>query len=229
MATITALWPHQSHKLGFCYRHPEQQIQFVTIPKCASTWLKDIIRLLQWTPHNFVDQDTYDWTTLAIVRDPWDRWCSGVGEWLHRRFNTHHVHIQSFVDHMTQYNRKFEMHNTGYLREHEWHWIEKLIALGSPHDEHTEMQSAYLANCTKIQAFNFGKTLSQDVHRHFKTQYKLSNDFHTISPKLVRARHQIKDVVYRYLQDRKKVLLPHIKKVYKLDFDLYNTLMGTNK
>jgi len=219
---ITSLWPHQSHELGFCYRHPEQQIQFVIIPKCASSWIKEIIRLLHWKPHNFVDEDTYDWTTLAVVRDPWDRWCSGVGEWLHRRFNTHHVHIQSFVDHMEQYNRKFEMHNTGHLREHEWHWIEKLIALGSPHDEHTEMQSAYLANCTKIQAFNFGKTLSQDVNRHFNTQYN-------IPPKLVRARHQIKDVVYRYLQDRKKVLLPHIKKVYKSDFDLYNTLMGTNK
>ena len=211
-----------AHKIGFCYRHPEQHIQFVTIPKCASTWLKDMIRLLQWKPHNFVDQDTHDWTTLAIVRDPWDRWCSGMGEWLHRKFNTHHVHIQSFVDHMTQYNRKFEMHNTGHLREHEWHWIEKLIALGSPHDEHTEMQSTYLANCTNIQAFNFGKTLSQDVNRHFNTEYN-------IPPRLVRARHQIKDVVYRYLQDRKKVLLPHIKKVYKSDFDLYNTLMGTNK
>ena len=103
-----------------------------------------------------------------------------MGEWLHRKFNSHHVHIQSFVDHMTQYNRKFEMHNTGHLREHEWHWIEKLIALGSPHDEHTEMQSTYLANCTNIQAFNFGKTLSQDINRHFETQYNIHPDWYEL-------------------------------------------------
>ncbi len=226
---ITRLLHHpRYHKLGSAVRHPEKQLQIVPIPKCASTWLKDVIRYLNWSEHNFVTKDTYTWSTLVILREPYDRWCSSMGEWIQRRFGRQHDSVKQFIKDLTKYHED----NPDITEwDDKWHWIEKIMAMGAPHDEHTEMQSAYLYNIdhTNMIAFNFDKSLSKQVSEWFKQELGIHNEFDLLKPKWLRRPQDVKSYVYKYLLSRKKVLLPHIKQVYKSDFVLYNNVMGNKE
>jgi hypothetical protein len=111
---------------------------FVPIPKCASTWFKHAFGKNRGnfeTNGGFVIPDS---TWVVVLRDPVDRWISGLAQY-------HHGHTLDWYLHYR---------NLGWNRV-----FEQVVF-----DNHTEPQSSFISNINMSNTvwFQFGSTLSQD-------------------------------------------------------------------
>jgi hypothetical protein len=72
-------WAHLGHQLGECWVNTDKSITYINIPKNASSYMKACLMGSGdlWTYHDhFVPQQR----TLVILRDPVERWCSGIAQ-----------------------------------------------------------------------------------------------------------------------------------------------------
>ena len=70
-------WAHVGHKLGECWVSPAGNITYIHIPKNASSRVKGCVASNQWQHSDtLVNSDQF----LVILRDPIDRWCSGIAQ-----------------------------------------------------------------------------------------------------------------------------------------------------
>ncbi len=56
---------------------PSRDIFYLNIPKNASTYLTNILSLNNWVHWNILDNSSTIKKTVAVIRDPVDRWISG--------------------------------------------------------------------------------------------------------------------------------------------------------
>lgn len=68
---------------GSCYCSPDKSTMYVNIPKNASTWANANFRSLGWRESNFLAENLDYSTAIVALRDPVDRWCSGITEYLY--------------------------------------------------------------------------------------------------------------------------------------------------
>lgn len=68
------------HELGSCYVSPDKHNVYVSIPKNASSSSKTFFK--DWTFENFLNLKDKECQYLVILRDPTQRWFSGVAEFL---------------------------------------------------------------------------------------------------------------------------------------------------
>lgn len=91
-------WAHLGHKRGECYVDSDQGITYVHIPKNASSFIKGCLLGSQKFTYSLslVKNNRY----LVVLRDPIDRWISGMAEY---EFNSKQKNITyqqiTFDDH----------------------------------------------------------------------------------------------------------------------------------
>jgi len=75
------LWASKGHVQGECMSHYDSAYMYVHIPKNASSWTKPNLLDYGWEFYNY-KSDMLDKHALIVLRDPVDRWLSGIAEYL---------------------------------------------------------------------------------------------------------------------------------------------------
>ena len=76
-------WKFRGHSYGECMTHHYLDLMYVYIPKNASTWTKDKLSKHKWDNANY-HHDNLNKKPVVILRDPIERWLSGMAEYLTR-------------------------------------------------------------------------------------------------------------------------------------------------
>ena len=70
---------------GDGYLSPCEKYFWVKIPKCASTYIEKQLIASNWKPSNYRQRlDRNELNYFAVLRNPIDRWISGINEYLIR-------------------------------------------------------------------------------------------------------------------------------------------------
>jgi hypothetical protein len=72
-------WAHNGHKLGECWVDLSNDITYVHVPKNASSFIKGCLQASTKWQHSdtLVNSNRY----LIALRDPIERWCSGMAQY----------------------------------------------------------------------------------------------------------------------------------------------------
>lgn len=79
-------WSHQYHKFGQCHANLDYDFIYVNIPKNASSWTKQQLEAVEFTQKNYHKDNLYDHTAVVVLRDPVNRWISGMSEYFTRYY-----------------------------------------------------------------------------------------------------------------------------------------------
>jgi len=73
-------WAEQGHRLGECWGNDTENICYVNIPKCATSYIKGILQGCGgvWY-HSEIPLDKPEY--LIVLRNPVERWCSGMAQY----------------------------------------------------------------------------------------------------------------------------------------------------
>lgn len=82
-------WQHKGHVYGECMSKPGMDLMYVYIPKNASSWTKPNLKDWGWEFYNY-HTDMLCKHALVVLRDPVDRWLSGIAEY----FTLYHPHVE---------------------------------------------------------------------------------------------------------------------------------------
>ena len=74
-------WQHKGHVYGECMSKPDIDFMYVYIPKNASSWTKPNLKDWGWEFYNY-HTDYLNKHALVVLRDPVERWLSGIAEYL---------------------------------------------------------------------------------------------------------------------------------------------------
>jgi len=76
----TGKWARQGHRLGECWGNDTENICYVNIPKCATSYIKGILQGCGgvWY-HSEIPLDKLEY--LIVLRNPIIRWCSGIAQY----------------------------------------------------------------------------------------------------------------------------------------------------
>jgi hypothetical protein len=91
-------WAHLGHALGECWIDNNKNIAFVHIPKNASSFVKGCLLSTGKFTHSssLVQADRY----LVTLRDPLERWISGITQFMSNPINQH-LTIEQLTDRWT--------------------------------------------------------------------------------------------------------------------------------
>ena len=196
---IQNYWTNKGHQYGLCYVNPTSSLKYVNIPKCASTWTRQVFESLGWHMDIYRDhQSIRDLDSIVVLRDPVDRWLSGVCEY----FTLYHPDIDT---------RQF---NTAFF---------ELLTDRVAFDDHTDKQVYF------IDDLDLGKCKFfmcdggyRDKFSAYMTSLGVSNTYnqidykHTTSASPLRAK--FKKIFEPVLHDSK--YMNRIKAYYAEDYEL---------
>ena len=75
-------WVHLGHRLGECWRDDTNDITYVHVPKNASSFIKGcLIGCYGMWRHS--ESLTNGKENLIVLRDPIERWCSGIAQFIY--------------------------------------------------------------------------------------------------------------------------------------------------
>lgn len=91
-------WAHLGHRLGECWRDDSRDLTYVHVPKNASSFVKGVLIGARGHWHHS-ETLVNGQENLVILRDPIDRWCSGIVQYQH---NTGiNLHLQETFETVT--------------------------------------------------------------------------------------------------------------------------------
>jgi hypothetical protein len=196
---------HKNHPYGMCFVNHKLKKFYINIPKCATNWGKNIFNLkLEWEESNYLDTNLIEqgYEAIVFLRDPIDRWISGMAEYVSRYgYNT-----ATFISQLEKQRLAGEIINT-------------TIAF----DEHTVEQITFLEGLDTNTTiwFRVDADLNQNVSDYCQRILGIENNFQTIKPRYTTtlAKAKIKNWFEENV-GRFRNLTPH----YKLDTELYNSV-----
>jgi len=189
----------QGHVFGECMSHPDTDLMYVNIPKNASSWTKPNLLDWGWEFYNYHTDNLYNKHALVVLRDPIDRWLSGIAEYMylhHRELDTAHLSNSFF-------NLVFDR-----------------IAF----DDHTEQQVLFLEslNVTNCTFFYFGPQY-RELFSTFLNANGMPNRYHNYEYQHVTEhdsdRRKFKQIFKKILNNNPKYIRNlewHFTKDYKL-------------
>lgn len=159
------IWANRGHILGEGMVSPDKKYFYIKIPKNSSSFAVKHLTTLGWE-HSVKDHHP-NATALVTVRDPLDRWVSGVIEYL-------------FMYHMDQIN-----HIVSKPEDFDfWPLISERLGLSLlfdkiTFDDHTELQSVFLnkVNLSDCQALMVNENFSNNFSSML-TKLGYPNDFY---------------------------------------------------
>lgn len=114
-------WAQVGHKLGECFYCRSTSATYVHIPKNASSFIKScLIRTNDWIySENFLTNDHY----LVALRDPIERWVSGVAQLLTNNNNqmpfdeiANHVTVDDHTETQTYFLQKVDINKCTFFK-----------------------------------------------------------------------------------------------------------------
>ena len=130
---------------------------YITIPKNASSFLREHFEVNNWQ-HFHLDMKMHVRTNIIILRDPIDRWITGISQ-----------HITT--------NILGENFGSTHFLEHANELVERLIFDQIVFDDHTEQQSWFLEpfDLDNSVFFKFDHLLAHNLDSYF-SKYNVSYD-----------------------------------------------------
>lgn len=155
----------RGHVFGECMSHPDTNFMYINIPKNASSWTKLNLKDLGWEFYNYHTDNLYHKHALIVLRDPVERWLSGIAEYM----SQYHANLDAAHISLSFMNLIFER-----------------VAF----DDHTDLQVLFLQNinldnCTFIKCdqdyrVNFSNFLSNreipNLYSKYDYQHVSSHD-----------------------------------------------------
>ena len=96
-ANLENLWATKGHIQGQCMSHQSSSFMYINIPKNASSWTKPNLIDYGWEFYNY-RTDKLDKHSLIVLRDPVDRWVSGIAEFLTLYHSSYTLDSQETID-----------------------------------------------------------------------------------------------------------------------------------
>lgn len=91
-------WAHLGHRLGECWRDDGRNLTYVHVPKNASSFVKGVLIGARGHWHHS-ETLINGQENLVVLRDPIDRWCSGIVQY---QYNTGiNLHLQETFETVT--------------------------------------------------------------------------------------------------------------------------------
>lgn len=205
---------HRSHTVGQCYKCPGHPIVYLNTPKCASSFLKTQVLNLNWKlsflnlgpkePRENPYQVDDIKTILVVLRDPYDRWLTGVAEYLWENYD-----LKSAL----------ELIDTPQAL--------KLICKRVVLDDHTESQLYFLQNIPveKCVFFKMENNLREVFSKYVRDNLNIPNTIETEKPVHVSSddnfHGQIKTKLDRLVREN-PVYYEDIQAYYEQDYEFMN-------
>ena len=192
-------WAHKGHVYGECMSHPSTDLMYVHIPKNASSWTKPNLQDFSWEFYNY-HIDKLDKHAIVVLRDPVDRWLSGIAEYL------------------ALYHPDFILHNSEGI---------DLIFDRICFDDHTEKQVNFIheldTDCCTF--FRCDEYYREDFST-FLDEHNMPNRYHKYEPQHVSksspVREKFKNIFSREIQNPK--YLKAVKEYFAADYELINQI-----
>jgi len=73
----------RGHVFGECWSKSDTDLMYVNIPKNATSWTKPNLQDWGWENYNYHADNLYHKTAMVVLRDPVERWASGMAEYLY--------------------------------------------------------------------------------------------------------------------------------------------------
>lgn len=196
-------WSNRGHWFGECMSGPDLNWMYVKIPKNASIWAREILLSNNLEFYHYHKLNFYHKHALVILRDPIDRWVSGIAEYFAR------------------------YHMTMDIRDINKTFIDLLVDIVTV-DDHTEKQIYFIEglnvnNCTFLLC---DQTLRDNFANWMKNIQRIENQYQNKAYQnvgnrsVVRAKFQT--FFKGFLDDPKYV--EKIKQHYKQDYELLNSV-----
>jgi len=206
MATYTGdfheYWLHKGYIYGQCYLEPNARLAYINIPKNASSWTKQ--QLPNWQFVNYFKQSTTDWKYIVALRDPIERWISGI------------------VQYFFEYNIDPDFNNTAFCN---------LIFDRIAFDDHTERQILFIQDipiekttfikCDKNYSTNFIDLLRSNG-------IDIKNEIVQINTTTQNAKKiELKELILARLKLNTSYE-ENLRKYYERDYELFNWVQFFN-
>lgn len=195
-------WTPRGHTFGTCMSRPEINWMYINIPKNASSWTKPNLLDHGFEFYNYHQDNLYHKHAVIVLRDPLERWLSGVCEF----FALYHPNLD-----LNDARRPF------------YELVLDLVTL----DDHTEKQIYFIADlnphkstfmyCDENYRLYFSQWLrNQGIdNRYDNYEYQHTTESSDI-------RKLFKSYFKQFLNNEKYI--QHIKNHYRLDYELINSV-----
>ena len=191
-------YQNRGHVFGECMTAPNSDLMYIHIPKNASSWTKPNLQDWGWEFYNYHSDQLSAKTPLIVLRDPVDRWLSGIAEYLY----LYHKNIDFAFAGRAFFDLVFDK-----------------IAF----DDHTEKQVYFVDNIdlSKCVFFKCGpdyrQQFSQFLNEHGMPNRYNKYDYQHVSD-LSPERKRFKEIFTEQLKNSK--YLYQVKEYFKQDYEL---------
>lgn len=194
-------YQHKGHVFGECMSHRDSDLMYVYIPKNASSWTKPNLLDWKWENYNYHRDNLYHKTAIIVLRDPIDRWVSGIAEYMylyHRHFKPNALMPVAVLD---------------------------LIFDKISFDDHTERQIYFVEglDLNKCIFFKFEHDYRHKFSHFLFTQNMPNNyanyEFQHVSEQNL-ERREWKQFIQHQLENSKYMF--QLKQYFKADYELIN-------
>ena len=194
-------YKHKGHVFGECMSKSDSDLMYINIPKNASSWTKPNLKDWGWEFYNYHLDNLYHKKALVVLRDPVDRWLSGIAEYLYLYHRNLHIENVSgdFLD---------------------------LVFERIAFDDHTESQILFLQNLDYKNCIFFQfDYLYREKFSNFLNTHGMPNRYfnyeyqHTTNQSV--ERKQFRSYFERVLQNNKNYH-SKIKNYFAKDYNLLN-------
>ena len=203
MIDFIEYYKNQGHMFGECMSHSDTDLMYIHIPKNASSWTKPNFKDWGWQFFNYHTDKLYHKHAVVILRNPVDRWLSGIAEYMF----LHHKNL-----------------DTAHLSNTYFDLVFDRVAF----DDHTDMQTLFLQNinldnCTFLLCDNNFKENFSD----FLNKNNMSNSYNTYKDQHVTAdspeRSRFKHIFKQQLEQNSKYK-QQIEWYFEKDYKLINSV-----
>lgn len=193
-------WQAKGHVYGECMSSRDTDLMYVHIPKNASSWTKPNFKDFGWEFYNYHDDELYNKTAIVVLRDPIERWISGIAEYF------------------ALYHSDFIMHDLEAM---------DLIFDRVVFDDHTERQVNFIHGLDRDRCvfFNCDEYYREDLSV-FLDEQGMPNRFHRYEPQHVSendpVRKKFKNIMSREIVNPKHLKL--VQDYFAPDYELINSV-----
>lgn len=82
MIDFIEYYKNRGHVFGECMSKSDTDLMYINIPKNASSWTKPNLKDWGWEFYNYHTDNLYNKHALVVLRDPVERWISGIAEYM---------------------------------------------------------------------------------------------------------------------------------------------------
>lgn len=184
-------WAHLGHQLGECWVNTDKSLTYINIPKNASSYMKACL-MGSRDKWSYYDHFVPHQQILVLLRDPIDRWCSGMAQSL---FNSgtelpddivfKYITVDDHTELQTYFLQGIDLTNTTFFLVND-HLTENLIrwAIENGNPINTKNISRYNAS-SEDNRINLKQRFLEVVEnypeymlklkKHFEADYELIN------------------------------------------------------